>query len=128
MFHNTSRYLSLLVFATALLLVPAALSAAPHSQAPDTDAACVTPVSETPFAPEGEIHLQSGCTDNSDCASDEYCAKPGFRCGGQGQCELRPEACTLIFDPVCGCDGETYSNACLAAAAGVNVASDGECE
>ncbi len=35
--------------------------------------------------------------------------------------------CTTLVDPVCGADGETYSNACLAACANVEVAYHGEC-
>ena len=36
--------------------------------------------------------------------------------------------CPDVVEPVCGCDDETYDNACLAAAEGVNVAFEGECD
>ena len=49
-------------------------------------------------------------------------------CDLQGVCEPIPDACPAIFDPVCGCDGVTYPNACEADRAGVPIESLGLCE
>lgn len=37
-------------------------------------------------------------------------------------------ACILVYDPVCGKDGRTYSNSCFASAAGVEIEHQGECK
>lgn len=36
--------------------------------------------------------------------------------------------CTKQYDPVCGCNGKTYGNACEAACASVRVEHKGECK
>lgn len=60
---------------------------------------------------------------------DHYCKMNEGECccDFQGLCVPKPEICIELFEPVCGCDGVTYSNACFAAAAGVNVHNSGEC-
>ena len=79
------------------------------------------------YVGECENVAEEGCETNRDCDAVSYCAKDDGDCDSVGECRARPQICPFIFDPVCGCDGQTYSNACVAAAQGVNVAARGDC-
>src|SRR5262249_15985773 len=54
-------------------------------------------------------------------APDEYCDFADNQCGGNdanGVCTKRPQGCTAIYLPTCGCDGMVYGNLCAANSAG----------
>ncbi|MFO0676186.1 MAG: Kazal-type serine protease inhibitor family protein [Polyangiaceae bacterium] len=65
------------------------------------------------------------------CGFDQVCLwRAGDICGradAHGSCQYKPEACNKMLAPVCGCDNQTYSNACMANAAGTSVLSQGAC-
>lgn len=69
-----------------------------------------------------------------DCAAGEFCNHEspgiGLGCGfpdSTGLCERQPMVCADIALPVCGCDGQTYANACEAHVAGVSVDKNERC-
>lgn len=81
------------------------------------------PIIEKPapdFCSSGRIVIEK---DESDCLKSFKCVIPG-----ELEAPSEPTACITLWDPVCGKDGKTYSNACYARLAKVEVTYKGECQ
>lgn len=81
------------------------------------------PVIEKPapgFCEEGRITIQK---DTKGCIISLECVIPA-----EIEIPEEPEACITLWDPVCGQNGKTYSNACFAELAGVEIAYKGKCQ
>jgi len=118
---------------------PAPSTPAPSAPASAAPAAATSPAAGTVPAEDplaagrkpGPPGATCGGLAGLSCADGLFCDFPlEAHCGAAdqtGTCQPKPGACTRIFKPVCGCDDRTYPTECVAHAAGISVAKEGEC-
>jgi hypothetical protein len=75
----------------------------------------------------GSAPVLCGGAYRRECAEGSACLFQDG-CGTVGHCTRRPRDCDAVEQPVCGCDGNTYSNECIARLAGVSVRDEGACD
>ncbi|MBK8172134.1 MAG: hypothetical protein IPK60_17565 [Sandaracinaceae bacterium] len=89
------------------------------------DNSCGWEMRECPAAVACGARLGNTCEANQFCSFEESAI-----CGhadATGTCALIPEGCTKELFWVCGCDGNSYQNACMANHAGTSVLHAGQC-
>jgi hypothetical protein len=96
---------------------------------------CCTAAAEGDVAGEAAQPLRGegepcGAFSGRGCDDGLACFYAPGTCGKDergGVCGPRPEICTFLYAPVCGCDGRTYPNHCDASRAGVSIVHRGAC-
>ena len=85
------------------------------------------PSSQPSLQPPGVCGTRAGWS----CPAGQYCDYGLDKCNmpdAEGTCRPRPEMCTQQYEPVCGCDGRTYGNSCMATLAGASIRHPGRCQ
>ncbi len=74
------------------------------------------------------LNAGGGCSDNKSTNNGENSSKTEIakECIDKSKID-RDAACTMDYNPVCGCDENTYSNACVAEKNGITSWTKGEC-
>ncbi len=95
----------------------------------DADAPPDVPVDVPTDGPTETTEGGSGCglALGIDCPEEEVCDLRSCDEGSEGTCVPRPVSCPILEDPVCGCDGTTYTNDCERLRAGAALDYPGAC-
>ena len=79
---------------------------------------------------EGACLAACGFEGGPACTDAEICIDPEGTCGAGdagGVCVPYPFSCPDVWEPVCGCDGQTYASECAAKQAGQSWSATGTC-
>jgi len=124
------RLVTLLISIVLLFLSACSSPAAPKT-ATETAAAPASAAAAQVRTPAADGAMCGGFAGIA-CAANNYCAMETGQCvtvaDGAGVCRKKPDVCTEQEDPVCGCDGVTYGNSCMAQVAGTSIATHGACK
>ena len=94
--------------------------------------ACQAHVQGVSVEHNGSCEAGCGIPDGRQCGNSEFCLDRGPACGQQrpegGTCETIRRSCGEIYQPVCGCDDQTYPNLCELVGVRVQLKAEGECQ